>query len=136
MADSNSIHQRAVALVLDRMGYNVDTAISVAEATKRLQSTRYDIAFLETRLTDGDTFKLVGELRGRENKATRLPIIGMLAEAQEGEREHCLLAGMDDSMLKPLDMEAIARTMRRWTRKQPQRQNATDAGMRHREMTA
>ncbi len=136
VADSNSIHQRAVALVLDRMGYNVDTAISVAEATKRLQSTRYDIAFLETRLTDGDTFKLVGELRGRENKATRLPIIGMLAEAQEGEREHCLLAGMDDSMLKPLDMEAIARTMRRWTRKQPQRQNATDAGMRHREMTA
>lgn len=136
VADSNSIHQRAVALVLDRMGYNVDTAISVAETAKRLQSGRYDIAFLETRLTDGDTFKLVGDLRGRENKTLRLPIIGMLAEAQEGEREHCLLAGMDDSMLKPLDMETIARTMRRWTRKQPQRQNAADAGIRQREMTA
>lgn len=136
VADSNSIHQRAVALVLDRMGYNVDTAITVAEAAKRLQSTRYDIAFLETRLTDGDTFKLVGDLRGRENKAMRLPVIGMLAEAQEGEREHCLLSGMDDSMLKPLDMETIARTIRRWTRKQPQRQNAADADIRQREMTA
>ncbi|MDZ7637103.1 MAG: ATP-binding protein [Bryobacterales bacterium] len=136
VADSNPIHQRAVALVLDRMGYNVDTTISVAETAKRLQSQRYDLAFLETRLTDGDTFKLVGELRGRENKAMRVPIIGMLAEAQDGEREHCLLSGMDDSMLKPLDMETIARTIRRWTRKQPQRQNAVDAEMLQRELSA
>ena len=136
VADSNSIHQRAVALVLDRMGYNVDTTISVAETAKRLQSHRYDLAFLETRLTDGDTFNLVGDLRARENKSTRLPIIGMLTEAQDGEREHCLLSGMDDSMLKPLDMETIARTIRRWTRKQPQRQNVADAEMRQRERTA
>lgn len=136
VADSNSIHQRAVALVLDRMGYNVDTAISVSEAAKRLQSERYDLAFIETRLADGDTFKLVSDLRARENKANRLPIVGMIAEAQDGEREHCLLSGMDDSMLKPLDMEAIARTIRRWTRKQPQRQAGAETGIGRRERTA
>ncbi|MCZ2154191.1 MAG: response regulator [Bryobacterales bacterium] len=136
VADSNSIHQRAVALVLDRMGYNVDTAISVSEATKRLQNGRYDLAFIETRLADGDTFKLVSDVRARESKAGRLPIVGMIADAQDGEREHCLLSGMDDSMQKPLDMEAIARTIRRWTRKQPQRQTDSEPIIRHRERTA
>lgn len=136
VADANAIHQRAVALVLDRMGYNVDTSITIAETAKRLHSGRYDLAFIETSLSDGDPFKMVSEIRGRENKGSRLPMVGMLAHPQEGEREHCLLSGMDDCILKPLDMETIARTMRRWTRKQPQRHNMAEEGLLHREMSA
>jgi signal transduction histidine kinase/DNA-binding response OmpR family regulator len=136
VADANTIHQRAVALVLDRMGYQVDTTLTVEETTKRLQSRRYDLAFLETNLNDGEIFQMVRDLRGRENKSDRLPLIGMVAQAQDGEREHCLLSGMDDCMLKPLDMETIARTLRRWTRKQPQRQHGTEETLLQRERSA
>lgn len=136
VADANTIHQRAVALVLDRMGYQVDTALTLEETAKRLQSRRYDLAFLETSLGDGEIFQMVRDFRGRDAKTDRVPLIGMLAQAQDGEREHCLLAGMDDCMLKPLDLETIARTMRRWTRKQPQRHHAAEETLLHREMSA
>jgi two-component system capsular synthesis sensor histidine kinase RcsC len=114
----------------------VDTALTLEETAKRLQSRRYDLAFLETSLGDGEIFQMVRDFRGRDAKTDRMPLIGMLAQAQDGEREHCLLAGMDDCMLKPLDLETIARTMRRWTRKQPQRHHAAEETLLHREMSA
>jgi signal transduction histidine kinase/CheY-like chemotaxis protein/ABC-type phosphate/phosphonate transport system substrate-binding protein len=117
VADANTIHQRAVSLVLERIGYEVETATSGDDALALLKRRRFDMAFVDTRLRDRDGFQVASELRDHENRATHTPMVGMLANLKEGEREHCLLSGMDDCILKPLDMETIARTMRRWTRK-------------------
>lgn len=133
VADSNAIHQRAVCLVLERMGYEVQTAVAGPETLNLLKRRRYDMAFLDVRLPGMDGFSVVSELRDHESKAQRTPVVGMLPTMKEGEREHCLLSGMDDCILKPLDMETIARTMRRWTRKtaKPAVPNRDDIAMRH-----
>ncbi|MCW5964217.1 MAG: PhnD/SsuA/transferrin family substrate-binding protein [Bryobacterales bacterium] len=135
VADSNSIHQRAVGLVLERMGYEVEATASGTEALNLMKRRRFDLAFVDTKLHGMDSFSAVSELREHENKAQRTPIVGMLPSMKDGEREHCLLSGMDDCILKPLEMETIVRTMRRWTRKAQKPVVREDAMMR-REMSA
>ncbi len=135
VADSNTIHQRAVSLVLERMGYEVESTSAGADALGLLKRRRFDMVFMDTKLHGIDGFTVVSDLRDHENKSQRTPIVGMLPSIKDGEREHCLLAGMDDCILKPLEMETIIRTMRRWTRKAQKPVVREEANMR-REMSA
>jgi HPt (histidine-containing phosphotransfer) domain-containing protein len=47
-----------------------------------------------------------------------LPIIATTAHAFEADRERCLEAGMNDHVQKPIDPDALARTLAAWIRPQ------------------
>jgi two-component system, sensor histidine kinase and response regulator len=62
-----------------------------------------------------DGFEATRRFRQREASSgkRRTPIIALTANAQEGDRNNCLAAGMDDYMSKPLDLDDLAHMLRR-----------------------
>ncbi len=77
-----------------------------------------DLVLMDCHMPVLDGFAATAQLRAWE-RATgrpRLPIVALTASATEEDREACAAAGMDDFLPKPVNVEALDATLRKWLR--------------------
>jgi two-component system, OmpR family, KDP operon response regulator KdpE len=87
-------------------GFEVQTAVSVSEASALLRHAAPDVVLLDLGLPDGDGVDLVRSVR----KLHALPILVVSARHQEAEKIKLLDAGADDYLTKPFGVaELLAR---------------------------
>jgi DNA-binding response OmpR family regulator len=97
----------ALRVGLGRAGYAVDTALTVADAERKLAVEPYDLVVLDLLLPDGDGFDLCRQIRagGPGTRVLMLTARGALADRVRG-----LDAGADDYLTKPFALaELLAR---------------------------
>ncbi len=87
-------------------GFEVQTAVSVSEASALLRHSLPDVIVLDLGLPDGDGIELVHEIR----KHHSMPILVVSARHQEVQKIQLLDAGADDYLTKPFSVsELLAR---------------------------
>jgi two-component system, OmpR family, KDP operon response regulator KdpE len=87
-------------------GFEVQTAVSVSEASALLRHSLPDLVLLDLGLPDGDGADLVRLVRRQHG----LPILVVSARHQEAEKVKLLDAGADDYLTKPFSIsELLAR---------------------------
>lgn len=87
-------------------GFEVQTAVSMSEASALLRHDPPDVIVLDLGLPDGDGVQLVREVR----KRNAVPIIVVSARHQETQKILLLDAGADDYLTKPFSVgELLAR---------------------------
>lgn len=92
---------------LERSGFAVDLAASLAEAADFLAVVSYDAAILDLALPDGDGIALLQKIR---RDGATLPILILTARDAPEDRVRGLDAGADDYLIKPFHMpELLAR---------------------------
>ena len=97
-----SVMQSALALE----GYDVQTAVTLAEATALLQHSPPDLIVLDLGLPDGEGLDLVRTVR----RQASVPIVVVSARHQEAQKIALLDAGADDYLTKPFSVaELLAR---------------------------
>jgi CheY-like chemotaxis protein len=57
---------------------------------------------------------LFREYESFHHAAKRLPVVALTANAMQGDRDRCLLAGMDDFLSKPFRMKDLRETITKW----------------------
>ena len=98
--------QRGLQDQLQRDGYRVEVAGTVAEALAALQH-RPDLVVLDRRLPDGDGLEVLRDLRARGD---RTAVIVLSARGTTDDRVHGLEHGADDYLGKPFHLrELLAR---------------------------
>ncbi len=118
IAEDNQIGQELAIAMFDRLGYTPDIVNNGLEAIAAVQKKVYDLIFLDLYMPKLDglaTAKyLLRECKPLSLTDRRPTIIAMTANAMQADRQICLDAGMDDYVSKPIFMDVLAQTIRKW----------------------
>jgi CheY-like chemotaxis protein len=111
VAEDNIVNQKVITLMLSKIGCRVEVVENGKLAIDALRRNKFDILFLDMQMPVLDGLETAREIRKTIPKENRPRIIGLTANALAGDREHCLAAGMDDYLTKPVQLDELIRAM-------------------------
>lgn len=107
----------ALAVLISRAGYKVDTAFDGMTAWDKIRQNTYDVIVLDRMLPRLDGLSLLKEIRKDKNTT---PVIFLTAKDAPEERVAGLEAGADDYLIKPFFTEELIARIRVLTRRSEQ----------------
>ena len=132
LVEDNLVNQELALEILQGAEIVVDVANNGLEAISMLDRNEYDGVLMDCQMPVLDGYETTRRLRTDPRFAT-LPILAMTANAMSGDKELCLAAGMNDHIVKPIDVHQLFATMAHWIGPQRARygtaQDAHAAGM-------
>jgi signal transduction histidine kinase/CheY-like chemotaxis protein/streptogramin lyase len=103
VAEDNRINQKLAVKLLENMGHTAVIAENGSQALAVLEEAAFDLVLMDVQMPGMDGLEATAAIRAKENgDALHIPIVAMTAHAMTGDREHCLQAGMDAYISKPV----------------------------------
>jgi CheY-like chemotaxis protein/HPt (histidine-containing phosphotransfer) domain-containing protein len=98
------------------LGYAAQTADDGVQALELWKSGRFGLVITDCHMPHMDGYELARSIRSLESEGgrKRVPIIACTANALQGEAEACLAAGMDDFLVKPVELMHLVDKLDRW----------------------
>ncbi|MEO5359822.1 MAG: response regulator [Nitrospirota bacterium] len=106
VVEDHPINRQIARELLELSGVNVEFANNGLIAVSKIveQGNVYDIVLMDIQMPEMDGFQATAQIRKKYSK-DELPIIAMTAHAMNEEVEKCLRSGMNDYILKPIEIE-------------------------------
>jgi CheY-like chemotaxis protein/HPt (histidine-containing phosphotransfer) domain-containing protein len=126
IAEGDTTNHQLGLDMLGKLGLSGQATATAAQTLSVLEAEHYDIALLDVQLPDLDSLSLARAIRQHVPAGQQPYLIGVTADALPGAREECLSAGMDDYLVKPLQIEALQAAIGRYYQQAtaPQRADA------------
>jgi CheY-like chemotaxis protein len=120
VAEDNIVNQKVALRQLQKLGCAADSVANGLEVLAALKQIPYDIILMDCQMPELDGYEAARLIRDEEKKSgarSRAYIIAMTANAQAGDREECLNAGMDDYIGKPVRTDELEQAFQRAMKK-------------------
>ena len=114
VVEDNEINRQIATELLEAAGARVDIAVNGQQAIDRLHTMEpVHVVLMDLQMPVLDGYEATRRLRA-DPRFALLPIIAMTAHAMVEERDRCLALGMNGHLTKPIDPEALVRTVAQW----------------------
>ncbi|MBB3181856.1 response regulator [Variovorax sp. Sphag1AA] len=116
LVDDHPVNRMLLMRQVRALGYAAQTADDGVQALEMWKSGRFGLVITDCHMPHMDGYDLARSIRrlepgvGRE----RVPIVACTANALQGEAESCLAAGMDDFLVKPVELAQLSEKLDRW----------------------
>ncbi|KAI0348204.1 hypothetical protein BDW22DRAFT_64594 [Trametopsis cervina] len=114
LVEDNKVNQHLGKRLLERLGYDVETADDGEQAIQLVLKTRFQCCFMDCQMPVLDGFGATAKIRELEHSGTiqgRLPIIALTANVSAESEEKCRASGMDYFLPKPFKMTDLRATL-------------------------
>jgi CheY-like chemotaxis protein len=108
LAEDHPVNQRLARIMLEKQGHSVCLAVNGREAVAAAANERFDVILMDLQMPEMDGFDATREIRQCEPAGGRTPILALTAHAMAADRQHCLDAGMDGYISKPVRIDELA----------------------------
>lgn len=118
VAEDNAINQALIKAQLDDLGIEFDMVSNGQEAIDAARNKVYDLILMDCHMPVVDGFMATQAIRRMKDKSSsNVAIIALTADALQGDRERCMMEGMDDYIGKPFKRSELIRTLNKWLSK-------------------
>ena len=115
VVDDHPVNREVLVRQLDLLGLASDTAEDGVAALAAWAPGRYVAVLADIHMPRMDGYEMTKHLRAAEAQhGACTPVIAVTANAMKGEEEHCLTAGMDAYLAKPVSIDRLRATLERW----------------------
>jgi len=117
LVEDNPVNQHVASRLLQKLAIDVVLASNGAEALERIAEGGIDAVLMDCQMPVMDGFTATARIREREREeglGKRLPIIALTANVLIEDRQHCIAAGMDAHIGKPIVPTQLADCLSRY----------------------
>jgi signal transduction histidine kinase/CheY-like chemotaxis protein len=110
IVEDNKVNQMVAEKLLSKLGYHPDTANNGLKAVEAVRNQFYDLMLMDVQMPEMDGLTATKLIREKYNDSFyQAQIVAMTANALSDDRQACLDAGMDDYIVKPINIQEIIR---------------------------
>jgi len=112
LTEDDAINQEVASVMLESMGYEVVVAENGAAAVETLvNDSNFDLVLMDCQMPVMDGFNATRAIR---EKNPNIPIVALTANANQGDKELCFKAGMNDYLSKPIHRTDLSTVVKQW----------------------
>ncbi len=127
LVEDNLLNQQVLTDQLHILGFGVEIANNGEEGLDMWRKGDYSLILTDLHMPKMSGYDMVEKIRNEaellESIDAQPYIIAVTANALKGEKERCLAVGINDFITKPIELNALEDTLKRWSDKQSQNPN-------------
>ena len=120
VAEDNQVNRKVLLLQLGKLGYTADAVANGLEALEAIRKTPYDVVLMDCHMPEMNGSEATRAIRQLPGRTRQTRILAVTANADPDEKRKCLNAGMDDYLIKPIDLgqlgQALGGSPAKWAR--------------------
>jgi CheY-like chemotaxis protein len=119
LAEDNPVNRIVAVKMLEKLGCTVVTAENGHYAVLALLEQDFDLVFMDMQMPDMDGLEATRMIRSHNGgvRMPNVPIVALTANAMADDRQRCFDAGMDDFLVKPIQVDALMGALKQWARR-------------------
>ena len=105
VAEDDKLNQKFALKILNKLGYEPQVANNGQEVLEMVSQKKYDVILMDVQMPVMNGLEATKMIRVcLDNQPF---IVAMTANTMQGDREECIMAGMDDYISKPINLKDL-----------------------------